>query len=85
MKQEIVCPKCKDGLRKLFPTDNPYPGEHIKFLKGKALKDYVCDDCAVDIKKDEKCFAFSIWADHGAQPYYPWEKDYILTLNEETE
>ena len=77
MKQQIICPKCKDESRKLFPTDTPYPGEHVKFVKGEALKDYRCDGCGEVIKTGDECSAFSIWADHGAQPYYPWEKDFI--------
>ena len=43
MKREIVCNGCKDELRKLFPTDTPCPGEFLKFIKGKAKRDYICD------------------------------------------
>ena len=85
MKQEIVCPSCKVGLRKLFPTDKPYLGENVKFVQGKALKSYVCDQCACPIEKGDDCFAFSIWADHGAQPYYEWEKEFIEPIIESGE
>lgn len=82
MKQEIVCPECKAKLREMFPSDNPYPGEHVKFTDGIAKKDYRCDNCDTPIKKDTLCTAFSVWADHGRVPYYPWENNFITTKEE---
>ena len=77
MKQEILCLDCKKSARESYPNDNPYPGEHIKFVDGKAFKRYLCDHCDKQINQGEDCSCFSIWADHGADPYSPWEKDYI--------
>ena len=82
MKQQIICPACKDINRELFKTDTPHPGEHVKFVSGFALSDFVCDDCAVPIEKDTECCAFSIWADYGGIPYYPWENDCIEPVDE---
>lgn len=84
MKQQIICPECKDINRKLFKTDTPYPGEHVKFVPGYALRDFVCDDCATPIEKGTECCAFSIWADHGRVPYYPWESACIEFADEES-
>lgn len=84
MKQQIVCMDCKKTLRSLFPTDTPYPGEHVKFIDGKALDKYHCDHCDKDINVGDECCAHSIWADHGGQPYYSWEKDFIDITEEES-
>jgi hypothetical protein len=80
MKQQIVCPVCEPRLKRLFPTENPYPGEHVKFVKGLARQSYFCDHCGGDIPIYAPCCAHSIWSDHGAQPYSPWENDYISPL-----
>lgn len=88
MKQQIICMKCRAELWKLFPTDTPYPGEHVRFCDGKALDDYICDNCGKKINIDDNCCAHSIWSDHGAQPYYSWEGEFIDILiidNEEGE
>ena len=85
MKRQIVCNKCKDSLRKLFPTDMPYPGEHVKLVKGKAKKDFMCDRCGCDINATDNCWAVSIWADYGGIPYYEWEDEYLFDIAEEKE
>lgn len=75
MKCEIVCLECKDQLREMFPTDNPFPGEHINLKKGKALKEYICDKCNAGIDEGELCYAFSVWTDQ--QERLNWEWDFI--------
>jgi hypothetical protein len=75
MKQSIICGACSIDQRRLFPNDNPYPGEHVKFLPGFALQNYYCDLCAAAIFEGEKCVAFSIWTDRT--PYIPWEQVYM--------
>ena len=77
MKREIVCSRCEPGLRKLFPVESPYPGEHVKFVCGPSLIQCVCDSCGHDIKVAEKVCAFSAWADYGGQPYFEWEDEYV--------
>lgn len=84
MKREILCPDCKKELRKTFPSDTPYPGEHVKFVEGKALNEYVCDQCDKEIHIGDPCFAFSSWADYGGIPYYEWEGEFIQAQNTET-
>jgi len=77
MKQEIVCNTCYADLKRLFPKENPYPGEHVKFVKGRALKEFICDNCGCDLKEDDEAVAFTIWADHARQPYKSWESEYL--------
>lgn len=79
MKREILCPKCAISTRKRFPTDTPYPGEHIRFVHGTALKNYICDGCTEKhyIQEGAPCTAFSIWADYGGEPYRQWEDEFI--------
>jgi hypothetical protein len=81
MKQEIACPTCTDELHKLFPTATPFPGEHVKFVPGLALSDYMCDQCGAPIDQGKPCTAFSISSDHGAQPYYKWEHEYVSEVS----
>lgn len=84
MKQQIICQKCETDLKKKYPSGiTPYPGEHIKFVDGTAKFHYRCDTCGEEIAAGSPCCAFSIWSDHGAQPYYPWEEDYINIKKEE--
>ena len=77
MKREILCTNCKNDLRKLFPNDNPYEGEHIKFVSGTANHTMICDKCETSILQGTLCHAISIWADDHGIPYYPWEQDYL--------
>ena len=78
MKREIVCPKCELKLRKLFPKESPYPGEHVKFINGLASIDFICDQCGEPILTKNECAAVSFWADYGGIPYFEWEEDYLL-------
>ena len=71
MKREILCLDC--GKRKL-PS---YEGEHDKSQFGKALVDFVCDQCGREIPKGSNCYARSIWAEGRGIQYYEWEKGYI--------
>lgn len=80
MKQEIICKKCDPIIKKEFPSESPYPGEHVKFVNGKAKVPFICDHCGNRIQHDEPATAFSIWADHGAQPYTPWEDAYLYDI-----
>ena len=84
MKREILCPICRANRRKLFPTDNPYPEEHIRFVDGIAKIGMLCDSCIITISPGDECTAFSGWADYGGIPYYEWEPEYI-TINEQRE
>jgi hypothetical protein len=77
MKQEIICKECLPNLQTLFPTDNPYPGEHVKLVEGKAKNNFICDQCGKEIVAEDKCVAFSVWADYGGVPYYNWEGKYL--------
>ena len=80
MKRQIICEKCAKESKRMFPTEIPYPGEHVKFVSGIALHDYRCDGCVeiIEIKKGDKCTAFTIWADYGGQPYYEWETKFLI-------
>ena len=77
MKREIICLKCEKELKELHGSANPYPGEHLRYVEGKAVDDYVCDQCGISIKKDSLCCCYSIYTDYGGQPYYGWEEEYI--------
>jgi hypothetical protein len=78
MKQEILCPACATEIRRTFPTDNPSPGEHIKFVSGNVAYRAMCDCCCDFIEQGSPCTAFSSWADYGGIPYYPWEHEFIV-------
>jgi len=75
VKQEIVCPKCAEDLRAIYPTDTPFPGEGVKFVPGTALGPFMCDQCGGPIDPGDMCTAFSIFADHI--PYFEWESEYV--------
>jgi len=77
MKREILCPECRVNYRKLFPTNTPYPGEHLKFVDGKSSLSVICDSCTKPIEPGDDCTAFSAWADYGGIPYHKWESEYI--------
>jgi hypothetical protein len=79
MKRDILCNKCAKDRREQYPTDTPYPEEHIKFVHGTARGDMLCDGCTyrTEIKKGEECCAFSSWADYGGIPYNEWEHEFI--------
>jgi hypothetical protein len=82
MKQEILCKECALKIRERFPTNNPFPGEHIMFVKGVAKTDMKCDGCheLKELKTGEEVYAFSLWTDYEGIPYYPWENKYITLL-----
>lgn len=80
MVRKLICDTCYTELRNRYPTNSPYPGEHIKFIHGLALNDYICDLCGLKLQVGDDCTAFTIWSDWNAQPYAPWEDGYILIL-----
>jgi hypothetical protein len=61
----------------LFPTATPFPGEHVKFVNGKAKDNFICDQCGCSIKANDNCIAMSTWADYGGIPYRKWEDEYL--------
>ena len=75
MTRDILCSTCATDRRELFPNDNPYPGEYIKFVPGYALEDYFCDLCGGAIETKQACTAYSIWTNR--RPYTAWESEYI--------
>lgn len=77
MKRDILCIPCEEIHRSLFPVESPYPGEYVKFKPGKAKHKMNCDYCALPIKKDSPCCAFSVYTDK--RPYFEWEGEYIIS------
>lgn len=77
MKRDIICPGCAIQQRDLFPTDEPYPGEFVKFVSGIARNEYLCDLCGAAINVTDVCIAFSISTERA--PYTAWEQNYIDT------
>lgn len=75
MKREILCTACALEARELFPTDDPYPGEHVRFVEGIAVKTYVCDHHGGAIAAGESATAFTIWTD--AQGFHDWEGSFL--------
>lgn len=75
MKREIFCPPCAAEMRKQFPVEQPYPGEHVKFVYGFAKSPFRCDHCYAQIAIGDACTAFTIWTD--AQGFAAWESDYV--------
>jgi hypothetical protein len=77
MKREIICVGCEPRVR--AAVSRPFPGEHDKWISGKARADFVCDHCAEPIAHGADCWALSIWADYGSGGigYRPWEQEYI--------
>jgi hypothetical protein len=78
MVRKIECKKCEAASKKMFPTESPYPGEHVKFVTGTANKNMICDHCGKRITKDEVVCAFSIFTDRT--PYMPWEEEFVTPL-----
>jgi hypothetical protein len=81
MKQDILCPNCAEDTRNRFVSDEPFPGEFLKFVHGIALYRYFCDTCGRTIDLNSKCTAFSIWT--NLRPFVPWESGYIKIQEEE--
>lgn len=91
MKRELVhsTPECEpswvtwtrteqDGTTQRYTSfANPYPGEHVKMVRGKALYGKICDSCGKPIPAGSLCSAVSMWADYGGIPYYSWENEYM--------
>lgn len=77
MKREVLCKDCAVQMRKMFPNDSPYPGEHVKFVNGKSKVQCICDRCSKPINPGDEICAFSSWADYGGVPYSEWEDEYL--------
>jgi hypothetical protein len=80
MKREILCGECKKKNEKIFKrVCEEHPEEHYKFVKGKLKTPCYCDSCNKELFPAlDTVFASSIWADHGAQPYYEWENEFLV-------
>lgn len=84
MKCLILCTACANGARVRIGDGSKYPGEHVKYVKGIAKKNpymqtgvSICDYCEAPLPAGTECQAMTIWADHGGQPYEPWESVFI--------
>lgn len=85
MKREIYCMKCKKIVKDAIDAGGSLPpGEHVKYVDGKALDNMVCDFCNIAIYEGQICTAFSIYID-GQAPYEPWEHESIKVLEEPRE
>jgi len=85
MKSQIICKQCNHDFPNLFDNkDDESLGEHIKNVVGFSKQDCMCDFCGRGIRKNSVCSANSIWSDHGGQPYYKWESDYINPMEKES-
>lgn len=78
MKREIICLNC---YLKADKTENPFDDEHVKFVFGNSLSDFICDLCGVEININDKCCARTIWADYTGSSYVPWEGQYVFQQN----
>lgn len=77
MKREILCEKCAENKKKLFPSPDPYPGGHVRFVDGKAKFYNLCDDCMMPLPSGTKITAVTIFTD--TRPYHEWESGYLET------
>lgn len=78
MKREIICVTCSNLVKERCGDSlNPYPGEYLKFVDGRAIRTCKCDHCGVAINALEKCCAYSVSTNKA--PYYEWEHEYIFT------
>jgi hypothetical protein len=39
-----------------------------------------CDDCNIIIEKGDPACAVSMWSEQGAAPYFPWEDEFIASM-----
>lgn len=49
----------------MFPSDTPYPGEHVRLTPGTAQRAFVCDVCNGPIRPGQNVVAFSVWTDRS--------------------
>ena len=75
MKRDILCKACSAHAQQTFPEPEPYPGEFVKFVFGKAKTSFICDYCGKIIIEKERCCAFSLYTKRN--PYFEWEDGYI--------
>ena len=78
MKRVVVCAACVDAWQRLV---GKYPGETVTIRKGTAISCYTCDDCATPI--ESRSFAACVSISTPANPYLPWELDYIKQFPEQ--
>jgi hypothetical protein len=76
MKREILCENCAKKLRKKLSGDDPYPGEHVKFVRGILERNCCCDFCMTNLNPGNPAYAMSIWTDRR-DDYYPWESEFL--------
>ena len=81
MKREILCGDCGLlALKRAKETPAVAP-EMMSHVIGHAKTNYLCDHCNAQIGITESCVARSIWLEGGANPYWPWESEFI-TISE---
>lgn len=81
MKREILCVECAANCRRHFGSNNPYPGEWIQQVVGKAAVEMRCDDCGRPIVKGQAAVAQTIIT-KPINPEKPvgWEFSYLEDL-----
>ena len=89
MKCDILCLPCERRREISLGDGSQFPGEHIKYVKGKNIGNTMqpdgitrCDNCGKHIEIGEPCSAVTIWSDNSPNPYYTWESDFIEVLEQ---
>ena len=81
MERVIYCTECTEKMKGRYRNpERPYPGERIKYVLGKAMRAFVCDQCNRHIAGLTDCFAVSIWVEGGITPYSQlagWEHSFV--------
>lgn len=77
MKREILCLNCTETTKRTLERLPETPGEHHKFIAGKARHYFRCDGCHGRVFEGQACSALSIWSDNSPAPYYQWEGEYL--------
>lgn len=80
MKRELLCEDCGVKARRMFPTDEPYPGEFVRLMSGtlkRGKSGYVCDDCGHPFMAGERAVCMGIWMHHSAEAAMGWVDEYL--------
>lgn len=81
MKRDINCDPCAKAWPDRKGRDKN--DEEVVKVRGVALRDFVCDSCAIPVLQGSLCTAVSVLG--RGQVYYEWEHDYLQSVEQAAE
>lgn len=79
--RNLLCLDCAKEVRSRYKTNEPFPGERIRMMKGALFcGNKICDHCSVVLEQAKECVAYTVYrVDTERSPIF-WEGEYMWEM-----